>query len=254
MDDSKQKDSLIRGERTRFGRGENVSLHKLPSAQAHEPMIVRASTHRSFTRHCFRFLTFFGLIAGGLLLLVYYVIESGSLDRFLADKANEQIAAAMPEGYHARIETARLRLSGDLDLNLSVRGVTLLGPEEKQIASIGTMDFAVDPVKLIGGQVTVNSVSVDDIAVDSSALPSTGTFRLTEHRVDSLPVLVEQMFTQTDFARGILTAADTRSIYLSDIVFPVGSASPGKSVNVDIREINLNLLADGILRVDGEVL
>ena len=107
----KQKDSLIRGERTRFGRGENVSLHKLPSAQAHEPMIVRASTHRSFTRHCFRFLTFFGLIAGGLLLLVYYVIESGSLDRFLADKANEQIAAAMPEGYHARIETARLRLS-----------------------------------------------------------------------------------------------------------------------------------------------
>ncbi len=254
MDDSKQKDSLIRGERTRFGRGENVSLHKLPSAQAHEPMIVRASTHRSFTRHCFRFLTFFGLIAGGLLLLVYYVIESGSLDRFLADKANEQIAAAMPEGYHARIETARLRLSGDLDLNLSVRGVTLLGPEEKQIASIGTMDFAVDPLKLIGGQVTVNSVSVDDIAVDSSALPSTGTFRLTEHRVDSLPVLVEQMFTQTDFARGILTAADTRSIYLSDIVFPVGSASPGKSVNVDIREINLNLLADGILRVDGEVL
>ena len=60
LDDSKQKDSLIRGERTRFGRGENVSLHKLPSAQAHEPMIVRASTHRSFTRHCFRFLTFFG--------------------------------------------------------------------------------------------------------------------------------------------------------------------------------------------------
>ena len=253
MGDRKEKESLVRGERTRFGRSESVSFHKMPSAQTHEPVIVRSKPRRSFSHHCLRFFVFFALIAGGLMAAVFYVIESGSLDRFLAAKANEQIAASVPEGYHARIDAAKLRLSGRFDLALSVTGVEMLGPDERKIASIGTLDFAVDPVKLVSGQIAVNSVSADDIIFDSSALPSTGTFRLTEHRVDSLPMLVEQVFNQTDFARSILTAADTRSIRFSDIVFPVGSAMPGKTVMVDFHEVNLNLLADGVLRVDGEV-
>ncbi|WP_174801824.1 DUF3971 domain-containing protein [Martelella limonii] len=253
MGDKKQKETLVRGERTRFGRGESVSLHKMPSAQTHEPTLVRSGRRRSFRRHCLQFLTVFAVIVAGILAIALYVIESGSIDLFLAEKANEQIAAVAPPGYHARVSSAQLRLSGNLDFQLGVAGVDLIGPGEKQIASIGTLDFSVDPMKLIRGQVAVKSVSVDHINFDSSALPSTGTFRLTEHRVDSLPALVEKAFQQTDFARSILEAADTRSIHLTDIVFPVGSASPGKTVDVDIREINLNLLADGILRVDSQI-
>ncbi|AJY46572.1 DUF3971 domain-containing protein [Martelella endophytica] len=253
MSGKRQKQPHIRGERTRFSRRERAAFHTFPSAQAHEPLLVHSRPHRSLSHLCVRALIFFALIAAIVFSLIFYVIESGSLDRFLAAKANEQIRAAMPEGYHARISAATLRLGPSLKLELNVSGVTVANPDDKQMAAIGTLAFAVDPVALARGQIAVNSVSADDIRFDSSALPSTGTFRLTEHRVDTLPVLVETIFQQTDFVRGILAAADTQSIELSDIAFPVGSASPGQTVAVDVRSLSLNLLPDGILRADGEV-
>ncbi|MBB4121679.1 DUF3971 domain-containing protein [Martelella radicis] len=253
MNDKNDKDFFVRGQRTRFSRRERVALHRLPSAQTSDPHIVHTRPHHKFSHACARLFLLFVLGFAIILAAVFYVIESGSLDRFLASKANEQIRAAMPDGYHASIEAAALRVGGGLSLRLNVSGVNLFGPSEKEIASIGVLSFAIDPVSLARGQISVNAVLADDIDVDASALPSTGTFRLTDHRVDSLPILVEQIFTQTDFARGILSAAETQTIQLSDIQFPVGSASPGRTVSVDIREVNLNLLPDGVLRVDGAV-
>ncbi|MAM11963.1 MAG: hypothetical protein CML23_16205 [Rhizobiaceae bacterium] len=253
LKDRNDRETYIRGERTRFNRRERVALHRLPSAQTHDPHIVHTRPHHRFSHACARLFLFFVLGLAILFAAIFYIIESGSLDRFLAEKANEQIRTAMPDGYHARIDAAALRVGSGLSLRLNVSGVNLIGPGEKQIASIGVLSFAVDPMSLARGQISVNAVQADNIDIDSSALPSTGTFRLTDHRVDSLPILVEQIFTQTDLARGILSAAETQSIQLSDIQFPVGSASPGKTVSVDIREVNLNLLPDGVLRVDGAV-
>ncbi len=253
LNDRNDKESFIRGERTRFGRRERVALHRMPSAQTSDPHIVHTRPHHRLPHACARLFLFTVLVLAILCAVAFYIIESGSLDRFLAAKANEQIGTAMPEGYSARVDAAALRLGAGLSLRLNVSGVNLIGPNEKQLASIGVLSFAIDPVSLAGGQISVSSVRADDIDVDSSALPSTGTFSLTDHRVDSLPVLVEQIFSRTDFARGILRAAETRSIRLSNIAFPVGSASPGKNVSVDIRDINLNLLPDDVLRIDGEV-
>ncbi len=253
LKDRNDRETYIRGERTRFSRRERVALHRLPSAQTDDPNIVHTRPHHRFSHACARLFLFFVLGFAIIFAAIFYIIESGSLDRFLAEKANEQIRTAMPEGYHARIDAAALRVGSGLSLRLNLSGVNLIGPGEKQMASIGVLSFAIDPMSLARGQISVNSVQADNIDVDSSALPSTGTFRLTEHRVDSLPILVEQIFSQTDFARGVLSAAETQTIQLSDIQFPVGSASPGRTVSVDIREINLNLLPDGVLRVDGAV-
>ena len=253
MSDKRQKHSYIRGDRTHFRKREHIKLHTLPSAQAHEPRLVHSRPRRGFMHGCGRVAVFMLLFAFVVSGVAYFMMERGALDRFLLEKANEQVAASMPAGYHAGIQDASLRFGSDGKLNLSVAGVTIAGPEDRQIASVGTLNFNIDPLALIGGQIAVSSVSADKIDFDSAALPSTGTFRLSEYRVDRLPILIEQIFDRTDFVRGILVAAETQSIQFSNIAFPVGSASEGKTVEVDVRELNVAQLPDGVLSAEGLV-
>ncbi|TCT40889.1 uncharacterized protein DUF3971 [Martelella mediterranea] len=250
----RRNDPYIRGEKTHFSRREWEALHALPSAQAHEPTIVHCKPRRTLVHACARMAVLISLLVAILLALAVYIIESGSLDRFLSAEANQQIRNAMPDGYHARIASTKLRLGSGLNLQLKIDGVEMLGSENVPLAAIGEMAFSLDPWRLMLGQVSINSVSASDINFNSAALPSTGTFRLTEHRVDTLPLLVEQIFDRTDFARGILTAADTRIIKLSNIAFPVGSASPGQTVAVSVQSATFSLLSDGVMRADGEIL
>lgn len=249
----KREQPYVRGEKIRFGKRERKALHSLPSALAHEPLIVHSRPRHSFPHACARLFAFVSLIVVIVLALIFYIIESGSLDRMLGAQANAQIKAVMPSGYNTEISATRLRLSNHLKLQLMVDDVEVLGPEETVLARINEMAFAVDPIKLIGGQIAINAVSVSGIDLEPAALPSTGTFRLTDHRVDSLPVFVEQIFDRADFVRGMLMAAETQQIEIRDIEFPMGSATPGVPVDVNVRTFTFSMLSDGIMRADGQV-
>ena len=99
LKDRNDRETYIRGERTRFNRRERVALHRLPSAQTHDPHIVHTRPHHRFSHACARLFLFFVLGLAILFAAIFYIIESGSLDRFLAEKAKHDEAKRIARGF-----------------------------------------------------------------------------------------------------------------------------------------------------------
>ncbi|TPW29804.1 DUF3971 domain-containing protein [Martelella alba] len=188
-----------------------------------------------------------------LIAAIVYVIESGSVDRYLTEKARQQIGRAISPVYHAELEASTLRLGEGLKLELTVNGVSIRSAAHERVADVQEIALAINPLRLLIGQLSINSVSVKGVRFDPSALPEAGPFRLTDHRVDGFPVLVEQIFDQTDLIRGVLETAETQEIAISDLRFPLPSATPDQSVDINLRQVEIQLMAGGVLRVDGQV-
>ena len=101
----------VRGERVVFRRKDIVPLHELPSAQAHEPIVLHA-VDASRTNICMRLaavmLTVFLLIGAVLVGLV----EMGTFDSTLNARAVDALNKALGPRYRASVDHTVVRLSG----------------------------------------------------------------------------------------------------------------------------------------------
>ncbi|WP_176083299.1 DUF3971 domain-containing protein [Martelella sp. HB161492] len=228
-------------------------MHHFPSARAEKPLIVRSRPRRGLAHSCARYTAHIALVLVILIAAVVYVIESGSVDRYLTEKARQQIGRAITPAYQAQIEASTLRLGDGLRLELTVNGVSIRSEAHQRVADVQEIALAINPLRLLIGQLSINSVSVKGVRFDPSALPAAGPFRLTDHRVDGFPVLVEQIFDQTDLIRGVLETAETQEITVSDLRFPLPSATPDQSVDINLRQVQVQLMAGDVLRVDGQI-
>ena len=91
--------SEIRGEKLRFRKRDIVPLHALPSAQAEDPLIVHCPPpKRSLFRRFLRVLAGFAGLWLVVFFAVYAVVESGTLDAALAQRAQAVLNNALGGG------------------------------------------------------------------------------------------------------------------------------------------------------------
>ena len=93
--------SEIRGEKVGFRKKDIVALHALPSAQAHDPIIVHAPRKSSPLRLCAKIVLSISLLAFMLGAILLTVIESGMMDSTLNARARTALNAALGSAYRA---------------------------------------------------------------------------------------------------------------------------------------------------------
>ncbi|MBT9372357.1 AsmA-like C-terminal region-containing protein [Rhizobium sp. CSW-27] len=213
----------IRGEKVTFRQKDLVALHELPSAKAHDPLIVHcpAPSSRAATilRICLVFLLFCGLAAGS----AFFAIESGTIDSTLNTRAQSALNDAIGPRYRATVGSTVLRFSSDFRLALEARDVNVIEVATgAHLTRTGAVRLAIDPLALASGRVSIRRISVHDISLDTALLPASDPMDLSKTRVDSLPGALEQAFQRLDEARGLVERTGTGEVRLSgiDIQFP----------------------------------
>lgn len=164
--------SDIRGEKLCFRKEDIVALHALPSAQAHDPVIVHTPTRLSALRLCGRILLCCSLIAFVAIASLLAVIESGLVDGPLNARARSALNGALGQNYSADVESTVLRMTGGGALALKARGVTLKeSGSGRHLANLNAISIALDPFALMTGRISVSRLEAEGGELDTGLLP-----------------------------------------------------------------------------------
>lgn len=230
-------------EKVRFTKREIVPLHEMPSAQAHDPIIVNAHHGRvyNYWRNHLKLLAFivFGLSAtiAGLL----FMIDNGLADGLVKDRARAALVQALGENYQTDLGSAGVRLTARGQFAFLARDVAVSPLSDGLRAyHADSIRLVVEPVALLSGRIEVISMEVAG-ATSAAADAGFGFDDLANFRVDSLNDRIEKAFSDLNKLAGDLSNRGTRTIRLSDIQFAGADDAPGMLVET----ADLNSAADG---------
>lgn len=244
----------IRGEKIDFSRKDIVPLHELPSAQTEDPIIVHCPPHRTKTwRFCKTIALFVVLIMVAIGSAVF-AIEGGIVDGTLTSRAQSALNNAIGPRYVSNVGSTAIRFDSDFRLAIEARDVDIVERATGQhLSRAGALRMAVDPLALLGGRISINSISAQSIRLETAQLPEGDPIALAKVRVDAVPLLLEQAFQRLDEARGLIERTGTASIRLAgiEIVLP---AAPGRTPTVlKVNDLQLARNAAGEIGVDGTI-
>lgn len=244
----------IRGEKIDFSRKDIVPLHELPSAQTEDPIIVHCPPHRTKTwRFCKTIALFVVLIMVAVGSAVF-AIEGGIVDGTLTSRAQSALNNAIGPRYVSNVGSTAIRFDSDFRLAIEARDVDIVERATGQhLSRAGALRMAVDPLALLGGRISINSISAQSILLETAQLPEGDPIALAKVRVDAVPLLLEQAFQRLDEARGLIERTGTASIRLAgiEIVLP---AAPGRTPTVlKVNDLQLARNAAGEIGVDGTI-
>lgn len=248
----------IRGEKVRFRQKDLVPLHELPSAQAHDPMIVHCPPARSrthgFLKYCVLFIVLVALATSSAML----AIEGGYVDGTLNARAQGALNSAIGPRYQATVGSTVIRFDSDLRLALEARDVDIVEVASgAHLTRTGAVRLAIDPLALISGRVSIRKMEAADISLDTALLPAGDPMDLSKSRIDRLPAVMEQAFQRLDEARGLIERTGTGSVKISGITIQFPPDRDGKVSALVIDNLNLMLNESGqvslagLLRLDG---
>lgn len=246
--------SEIRGEKLRFRKRDIIPLHALPSAQAEDPLIVHCPPpKRSLFR---RFLRVMAGFAGLWLVVffgVYAVIESGTLDAALAQRAQKVLNDAVGPQFVAEIGGTEVRFSNEMELTVEARDVTL---HEKnggqQVALTHSVRFIVEPLALLGGRFSIREVVSEGINLDATVLPKGKPVELADWRVDQVPARLADAFAELDRLQGFIARGGLDRMRLAGLEVASTSAS-GRPLTIAIDDLVLERGDDDSLSIFGAV-
>ncbi|MCA1369828.1 hypothetical protein I6F15_20785 [Bradyrhizobium sp. BRP14] len=245
--------SDIRGERLCFRKEDIVALHALPSAQAHDPVIVHTPTRLGALRLCGRILLCCSLVAFVVVASLVAVIESGLVDGPLNARARSALNAALGENYSADVESTVLRMTGGGALALKARGVTLKeSGSGRHLANLDAISIALDPFALMTGRISVSRLEAEGGELDTGLLPRGEPIDLTKIRIADVGEALEGLFAQVDRMSRLTAGRATQTVLLSDFSLSV-AGSRGRVVPVEIRTLEFSHDPDSSMRVDGTV-
>jgi hypothetical protein len=245
--------SDIRGERLCFRKEDIVALHALPSAQAHEPVIVHTPTRHGALRLCGRILLCCSLVAFVIFGLLVALIESGLVDGSLNARARSALNAALGQNYSADVESTVLCMTGGGALALKARGVTLKeSGSGRHLAKLGAISIALDPFALMTGRISVSRLEAEGGELDTGLLPRGEPIDLTKIRIADVGEALEGLFAQVDRMSRLTAGRATQTVLLSDFSLSV-AGSRGRTVPVEIRTLEFSHEPDSSMRVDGTV-
>ncbi|WP_373413836.1 DUF3971 domain-containing protein [Ensifer aridi] len=245
--------SDIRGERLCFRKEDIVALHALPSAQAHDPVIVHTPTRLGALRLCGRILLCCSLVAFVVVASLVAVIESGLVDGPLNARARSALNAALGDNYSADVESTVLRMTGGGALALKARGVTLKeSGSGRHLANLDAISIALDPFALMTGRISVSKLEAEGGELDTGLLPRGEPIDLTKIRIADVGEALEGLFAQVDRMSRLTAGRATQTVLLSDFSLSV-AGSRGRVVPVEIRTLEFSHDPDSSMRVDGTV-
>ncbi|WEX75881.1 DUF3971 domain-containing protein [Sinorhizobium numidicum] len=245
--------SDIRGERVCFRKDDIVALHALPSAQAHNPVIVHAPRPGGMLRLCGKIFLCCLLVSFLIVAFLVAVIESGFVDRPLNDRARAALNGALGGNYSADVDDTVLRVTAGGALALKARGVTLNeGGSGRPVARLGAVSIALDPFALMTGRIAVSRLEAEGGELDTGLLPRGEPIDLTAIRIADVGAALEKLFGHIDGMSRLTARSATQTVELSDFSLSV-TGTRGRAVPVDIKKLAFSRDPDGSIRVEGTV-
>ncbi|MCY1668816.1 YhdP family protein [Rhizobium sp. SL86] len=208
----------IRGEKVIFRRKDVIDLHSLPSAQAHDPLIVHCPPPRSRASGVLRYLTLFVFLVLLACASIFIAIETGTIDSTLQARAQSALSGAIGPRYQATVGSTALRFDSDMRIAIEARDVDITEVATgAHLTRTGALRLAIDPLALLRGQVSIRHIEAENINLDTALLPAGDPMDLAQMRIDRLPAWLEQAFQRLDEARGVIERTGTGSINISGI-------------------------------------
>jgi len=230
-------------EKVRFTKREIVPLHEMPSAQAHDPIIVNAHHGRvyNYWRNHLKLLSFIVIGLIGFLAGLLFLIDNGLADGLVKERARAALVQALGENYRTELGGAGVRLTSGGQFAFLARDVAVSPLRDGQRAyHAESIRLVVEPFALLAGRMEILSMEVSG-ATSASSDAGFGFDDLANFRVDSLGTRIETAFSDLNRLAGDLSNRGTRTIRLTDLRF--GSASDATGLVVETAD--LNSAADG---------
>ncbi|HEV7322710.1 MAG TPA: DUF3971 domain-containing protein [Ensifer sp.] len=217
--------SEIRGEKVGFRKKDIVALHALPSAQAHDPIIVHAPRKSTFPRFCAKIalsLFFFVLVIGAAIVTA---IESGVIDSTLNARARTALEAALGDAYQVEVGSTVVRMTGSGALALKAREVSLNESVSGQpVVKLRSISIALDPLALVTGRIAVSSLQAEGGDFDTGLLPRGEPLDLTKIKIADVGDALEAIFSHVDRMSQMAAGRGSQTVTLSDFSFSVVGA------------------------------
>jgi hypothetical protein len=244
----------IRGEKVSFGPRDIVALHELPSAQAEDPIIVHCPPHRTRAWRFGKTAVLFVMLVIVAIGSAVFAIEGGIVDGTLTSRAQGALNNAIGPRYTATVGSTAIRFDPDMRIAIEARDVDIVEQATGQhLSKTGAMRLAIDPLAMLGGRISINSIEAQTIRLETAQLPAGDPIAISKVRVDALPQLLEQAFQRFDETRGLIERTGTEAIRLSgiQIVLP---APPGRSpTTVEISDLRVARNETGEIGVNGTI-
>lgn len=248
----------IRGEKVVFRRKDVVDLHNLPSAQAHDPMIVHCPPARSRASGVFRYVVLFLFLVFLAFASIFIAVETGTIDSTLQARAQSALSGAIGPRYQATVGSTALRFDSDLRIAIEARDVDITEVATgEHLTRTGALRLAIDPLALLRGQVSIRHIEAENISLDTAILPAGDPMDLAQMRIDRLPAWLEQAFQRLDEARGVIERTGTGSINISGIRIQFPPDREGKISTLVVDDLVFSMsesrqvVLTGTLELDG---
>jgi hypothetical protein len=245
--------SEIRGEKVGFRKKDIVALHALPSAQAHEPMIVHAPRKNKAARFCAKIALLTSLLALSIAAILIVVIESGVMDSTLNARARTALNAALGDAYRVEVGSTVVRMTASGAIALRAREVALSEASSGQpVAKLRAISIALDPLALMTGRIAVSNLEAEGGDFDSGLLPRGEPLDLTKIRIADVGDTLEAIFSHVDRISQMAAGRGSQKVTLSDFSFSV-IGSRDRVVPVVANALEFNRDAGGSMSVKGSV-
>ncbi|QLF70648.1 hypothetical protein FE840_014480 [Peteryoungia desertarenae] len=243
----------IRGEKLRFRKRDIVPLEALPSAQVDDPLIVHCPPRRSVPRRFFRF--FVGFLGLWLVAFagLYAVVESGALDKALAERAAVALNSSVGDGLRADIGSTAIRFSSLFDISVEARDVQLVNDDSNDLVAVTkSVRLVLEPLALLGGNFSVREIVADGVALDAALLPEREPLNLTGFRIDALPALLTEAFDSLDDMKDFIGQRGLDRMRIGGLEIAAKSVS-GRPLTIGVEDLAMERGVDGSLSIFGAV-
>lgn len=214
--------SEIRGEKVKFGKGDIVSLHELPSAQAHEPIVLHCTDRPSHASVLLKLFGGIGVLMALLIVLVVTLIESGLVDAPLNARAMTALNKTLGPNYSASVDRTVLRFSSFGGLALKAENVVLADKASGQnVANVAAVSIALDPLALLSGRVSASSLDIQKAMFNPALLPRGAAFDFTAVRLADIPSYQSSAFDHLDKIKAMIEGNGLSRVRITELSLPL---------------------------------
>ena len=240
----------IRGEKVIFRKRDIVPLHELPSAQAHEPIVLHA-VEASRTGLACRFVAAAVALVLFLGALVVGLVEMGLFDSTLNARAVAALNQALGPRYRASVDHTVLRLAGLNGFALKAEDARIIEVESgKELATTDSVGIVLDPIALVTGRVAVSRLDVNGAMFNAALLPKSRPLDLAALRISDVPDYLETTFERLDGISRLIDANGMRTVKISDLGATF-EGRDGKPVTLAIASLQFAHDGSGTMAIDG---
>ena len=240
----------IRGEKVVFRRKDIVPLHALPSAQAHEPIVlhaVRASRAGIFLRFAaatVALVLFIGALVVGL-------VETGIFDSTLNARAVAALNQALGPRYRASVDHTVLRLAGFRGFALKAEDARIIEIESgKELATTEAVGIVLDPFALVTGHIAVSRLDVEGVMLNAALLPRSKPLDLAALRISDIPDYLETTFERLDGIDRLIDANGMQTVSISDLGATF-EGTGGRAVLLSVTSLKFSRDGEGTMGIEG---